>query len=194
MQAAHTTRLVLAKKALQCQNTDENSAFDLCRTPKPHSCPNCDRQLSTEEDGAYDFAIAMVVAGEGSVNIREVVVYVGGYLLRRRDIHFEDFSSCPVEWQNYTQSVSRGGLIIPSCDLVSFISMCYVFFTCLSPSDICINFLKCQFSSFLELFPELKDLNDIHLRALANIFCNNFAKRSKETTTTSDKKSLLKFQ
>ena len=196
MQAAHTTRIALAKYALRAQmkleETDE-SPFDLARKPMAHSCANCNRPLNNEEENSYEFALDTVLIGEISLNIREAVVHVGGYLIRKEKFTLLD-DDCPPEWTNYVNVLNRGGLSLPSSALVNFISICYTFFTCLQPNNICVSFLIRQFSSVLLYFPCLSLISNSHLRSLSNILCNNLSKLSKEDSVTSSKKSLLKFE
>jgi len=196
MQAAHTTRIILAKQALRMSDgsQEETQSVDFRAAAEGHNCLNCERDLTLEEEDAKEYSFVLVASDEINPMIREVIVYIGGYLLHSERISLPS-DDCPPEWQKYVRLLDRGGLTIPSADLINFISMCYIFFTSLSPSNVCLNFLVKHFSDFLLHFPIMAcEATSTFTKRLANIFCNNLSKLSKETTTTSSEKSLLKFK
>ncbi len=194
MQAVHSTRIVLAKQAFRvAESSDALISVDFRTAAEGHNCLNCDRELSFEEEEAKEFSFILVVSDEMIPAIREVIVYIGGFLLHAEKLCLPS-DECPPEWQKYMKVIDRGGLSIPSMDFVNFISLCYIFFTCLSPSKICLNFLVKHFSDFLLYFPNISCLvNKSLIKRLSNILCNNLCKLSKESTSTSSQKSLLKF-
>ena len=196
MQAVHSTRIVLAKHAIRVaeSSSDALESVDFRTATEGHNCLNCERELSFEEEEAKEFSFISVVSDEIIPSIREVIVYVGGFLLHAEKV-FLPSDECPPEWQKYVKLVDHGGLSIPPVDFVNYLSICYIFFTCLSPSKICLHFLIKQFSDFLLYFPNMSCMiNKSLIKRLCNILCNNLCKLSKESSSTSSQKSLLKFK
>lgn len=124
---------MLAKHALRARNIDKNENVDFdFRNHEGHTCSQCDRCLLPEEEDAKEYAFIIVASGEVSPSIRDVVVYVGGFLVHKDKINLCD--DCPSEWLEYQRTLDRGGLSVASLDLVNYISICYIFFSFLSPS------------------------------------------------------------
>ena len=101
--------------------------FDF-RNHEGHTCSHCERSLLPEEEEAKEFAFIIVASGEVSPSIRDVVVYVIGFLVHKDKIKLST-DECPSEWLKYQRSFDRGGLSVASLDLVNFKSMCYAFFS-----------------------------------------------------------------
>ena len=171
-----------------------SQSVDFRAAAEGHNCLNCERDLSLEEEEEKEYSFDLVVCDEINPMIREVIVYIGGFLLHSERISLPG-DDCPPEWQKYVNLLNHGGLTIPSVDLINFISMCYIFFTSLSPPNICLNFLIKHFSDFLLHFPNIcSTISPSVTRRLANVFCNNLSKLSKESVNTSSQKALLKFK
>ena len=191
-QASHATRIMLAKHALRAQNANESEDLDF-RNHEGHACSQCERSLLPEEEEAKEFAFIIVASGEVSPSIRDVIVYVGGFLVHKDKINL-DSDDCPSEWLKYQRTFDHGGLSVASLDLVNYLSMCYVFFSFLNPSRMCMRFLVRNFRDFLVYFPSLREVPQRSIQRLSNILCNNLSKLSRESDDKSGQKAALKFR
>ena len=183
---------MVAKHAVRAQGSNESEEFDF-RNHESHSCSQCERILLPEEEEAKEYAFTIVASGEISPSIRDVIVFVGGFLVYKDKINLCD-DDCPSEWLKYQRAFDRGGFSVASLDLVNFISMCYIFFSFLNPPRICVQFLVRNFRDFLVYFPSLRDIPQRSTQRLSNIFCNNLSKLSQESDDKSSRKAILKFR
>lgn len=178
----HRSRLLLSLDADLTQTQLEEPG---------HSCSDCSFELESDEKASETFDNLEELESSVSSETKSVLVYVAGYVTRK-DKELDEMSLLEQttfyyqKYGDYTNSLDRGGLNIPSDRACQWTILSFILFNVVKDS-VCRK-------SFCKLTMALSDnfdfeMEERHGRIISNIFLKNFCYSS---TPRSSKEPALK--
>ena len=146
-----------------------------------HECPQCHYALERDVRACQTMDNIAELEALVPAATKSVLVYIAGYVTRKDvdgDSAFD--TSYYEEFGEYTRSLDRGGLKIPSDRSCQWTILCYVLFNVVKAS-------VCQ-RSFMRIAMMLSDemefqMEERHARIISNIFLKNFCCASTPRST-----------
>ena len=139
-----------------------------------HTCNFCEKELTDEEFEYYKNLIDALADLEEFVNKETLmaIVYIGGYIQKCEKESFDDTLLYYQEYGAYLKSLNRGGLQIPSDNIVQWVIFCHIFFKEI-PSGKCRKF---HIKMFLFIADNYSfEVTKKQCQVLSNILMKNFA-------------------